>query len=107
MLSAVFLLIALADLDAQTASTAARKFEVASVKRCQNSQSPSGGDLDPGRLHLACVTIANLIRLAYLVFRPANQMLPSLPVRFRCRSRVAQRGSIPIVTASMPRWSSA
>ena len=77
MLSAVFLLIALSDLDAQTASTAAQKFEVASVRRCQNSQSPSGGDPDPGRLHLACVTTANLIRLAYLVF-PTGQ--PNAPV---------------------------
>jgi uncharacterized protein (TIGR03435 family) len=83
MLSAVFLLIALADLDAQTASTAARKFEVASVKRCQNSQSPSGGDLDPGRLHLACVTIANLIRLAYLVFPTGQPNAPVSPSSFQ------------------------
>ena len=73
----VFLLMALPDLDAQTAATAAQKFEVASVKRCQNSQSPSGGDPDPGRLHLACVTTANLIRLAYLIF-PTGQ--PNAPV---------------------------
>jgi uncharacterized protein (TIGR03435 family) len=72
MLSAVLLLIAPFGLDAQTALTEVHKFEVASVRPCQNSQSPSGGDPNPGRLHLACVTTANLIRLAYLVF-PTGQ----------------------------------
>ena len=79
----MFLLIALPDLDAQTASTATQKFEVASVKRCQNSQSPSGGDLDPGRLHLACVTTANLIRLAYLVFPTGQPNAPVSPSSFQ------------------------
>jgi uncharacterized protein (TIGR03435 family) len=55
----------------------AQAFEVASVKRCQNGESPGGGDPDPGRLHLGCVTTANLIRLAYLVF-PTGQ--PNAPV---------------------------
>jgi uncharacterized protein (TIGR03435 family) len=60
-----------------SAQSLAQKFEVASVKRCQNSQPPSGGDPDPLRLHLACVTAANLVRLAYLVF-PAGE--PDAPV---------------------------
>jgi uncharacterized protein (TIGR03435 family) len=83
MVSVVFLLIALPNLDAQTASIAAQKFEVASVKRCQNSQSPSGGDLDPGRLHLACVTTTSLIRLAYLVFPTGQPNVPVSPNSFQ------------------------
>jgi uncharacterized protein (TIGR03435 family) len=55
----------------------AQKFEVASVKPCQKGQSPSGGGIDPGRLHLSCVTSANLIRLAYVAF-PTGQ--PNAPV---------------------------
>ena len=47
LLLAVLLLIALSNLDAQTGATEARKFEVASVRRCQNSQSPSGGRPGP------------------------------------------------------------
>jgi uncharacterized protein (TIGR03435 family) len=75
--------IALSALEAQTASPAARKFEVASIKRCQNSQSPSGGEPDPGRLHLACVTTANLIRLAYLVFPTGKPNAPVSPSTFQ------------------------
>jgi uncharacterized protein (TIGR03435 family) len=83
MLTAVFLLMALSDLDAQTASTAAQKFEVASVRPCQNSQSPSGGGPNPGRLYLACVTTANLIRLAYLVFPTGQPNAPVNPIVFQ------------------------
>jgi uncharacterized protein (TIGR03435 family) len=83
MLSAVFLLIALSDLDAQTASTAAQRFEVASVRLCQSSQSPSGGELNPVRLHLACATVANLIRLAYLVFPTGQPNAPVSPTVFQ------------------------
>lgn len=82
-MSAVFLLIALRGLNAQTPPTAVRKFEVASVKRCDNAQSPSGGDPDPGRLHLACVTAANLIRLAYLVFPTGQPNAPVSPGSFQ------------------------
>jgi len=71
-LAAVLFLMALPGFALQTGLPRAQEFEVASVKRCQNSQSPSGGDPDPGRLHLACITTANLIRLAYLVF-PTGQ----------------------------------
>jgi len=83
VLAAAIFLTAPPDLDSQTASTAAQKFEVASVKRCQNSQSPSGGDPDPGRLHLACVTTANLIRLAYLIFPTGQPNAPVSPNAFQ------------------------
>lgn len=83
MLAAVLLLMARPDVDAQTRSTAAEKFEVASVKRCQNDQSPSGGDPTPGRLHLACVTTANLIRLAYLAFPTGQRNAPVSPSSFQ------------------------
>ena len=51
----------------------AQSFEVASVKRCQDGEPPSLADPDPGRLRLACVTTANLIRLAYLAARGESQ----------------------------------
>jgi uncharacterized protein (TIGR03435 family) len=76
MRTALFL-VASTVLTAQVVSTAAPKFEVASVKPCQKGQPPSGGDPTPGRLRLACVTTANLIRLAWLVF-PTGQ--PNAPV---------------------------
>jgi uncharacterized protein (TIGR03435 family) len=62
---------------AQSLSSALPKFEVASIKPCRSSESPKGGAPTPGRLDLACVTTANLIRLAYLVF-PTGQ--PNAPV---------------------------
>jgi uncharacterized protein (TIGR03435 family) len=61
---------------AQSLALAPPKFEVASIKPCRNTEIPGGGPT-PGRLHLACVTPANLIRLAYLVF-PIGQ--PNAPV---------------------------
>ena len=79
LLLAVLLLIALSNLDAQTGATEAHKFEVASVRPCQNSQSPSGGDPAPSRLHLACVTAASLIRLAYLIFPTGQPNAPFPP----------------------------
>ncbi len=83
MLASVLLLVTLRGLGAQTASTPPPKFEVASVKRCQNAQPPSGGDPTPGRLHLACVTTANLIRLAYLVFPTGQANAPVSPSAFQ------------------------
>jgi len=54
------------------------KFEVASIKRCQDpDRGGGGGDPTPGRLHLNCLTTANLIRMAYLAF-PTGQ--PNEPV---------------------------
>ena len=61
----------------------AQSFEVASVKRCQNGEPPSGGDPDPGRLHLGCVTTSNLIRLAYLVFPTGQPNAPVSPAVFQ------------------------
>jgi len=56
----------------------APKFEVASIKHCQDSdRGGGGGELTPGRLHLNCLTTANLIRMAYLAF-PTGQ--PNEPV---------------------------
>lgn len=79
----MLLLMALPNVDAQAVSTSAQKFEVASVKRCQNIHPPSGGDPTPGRLHLACVTTANLIRLAYLVFPTGQANAPVSPSSFQ------------------------
>jgi hypothetical protein len=69
MMSALLLACELMALDAsvRSVSTFEQRFEVASIKRCQKSGSPNGDGTSPDRLHLACVTTANLIRLAYLV----------------------------------------
>lgn len=53
------------------------------MKRCRNGQPPSGGDPDPVRLHLACVTTASLIRLAYLVFPTGEANAPVSPGSFQ------------------------
>jgi len=54
---------------------------VASIKRCQDSDTDGGGgDPTPGRLHLNCLTTANLIRMAYLAFptgRPNEPVSPT------------------------------
>lgn len=67
----------------QALGAPAEKFEVASIKRCQNTASPSGGAPSPGRLDLACVTTANLIRLAYLVFPTGQPGAPVSPSAFQ------------------------
>lgn len=59
------------------------RFEVASIKRCQDTEPVSGGEMSPGRLHLACVTTANLIRLAYLVFPTGEPNAPVSPSAFQ------------------------
>lgn len=59
------------------------KFEVASIKRCQDSnKGGSGGEPTPGRLHLNCLTTANLIRMAYLVFPTGRPNEPVNPNAF-------------------------
>ena len=68
---------------AQSLSVPHEKFEVASIKSCNNAEPPSGGDPSPERLHLACVTAANLIRLAYLVFPTAEPNAPVSPAVFQ------------------------
>jgi len=60
-----------------------QKFEVASVKRCQDFDGGGGGgDPTPGRLHLNCLTTANLIRMAYLVFPTGRPNEPVNPNSF-------------------------
>ncbi len=67
----------------QSPGTPAREFEVASIKRCRNTERPSGGAPSPGRLSLACVTTANLIRLAYLIFPSGQPGAPVSPSAFQ------------------------
>jgi hypothetical protein len=68
---------------AQSVSTSVQKFEVASIKRCQKPGSRNGGGESPDRLGLACVTTANLIRLAYLVFPTGQPNAPVSPTVFQ------------------------
>jgi uncharacterized protein (TIGR03435 family) len=68
---------------AQSVVPSKPKFEVASIKRCKNDESPSGGEPTPGRLDLACVTTANLIRLAYLIFPTGQANGPVSPSTFQ------------------------
>src|SRR5580658_8458452 len=85
MISALLIAAELAILDvyAQSQATLAQKFEVASIKRCQKAEPPSGGAPSPGRLDLVCVTTANLIRLAYLVFPSGQANAPVSPGVFQ------------------------
>jgi uncharacterized protein (TIGR03435 family) len=62
---------------------AAPTFAVASIKRCQNSEPAAGGANSPGSLHLQCVTTANLIRMAYLVFPTGRPNAPVSPAVFQ------------------------
>jgi uncharacterized protein (TIGR03435 family) len=68
---------------AQSVAPSKQKFEVASIKRCNSGESPSGGEPVPGRLDLACVTTANLIRLAYLIFPSGQANAPVSPSTFQ------------------------
>jgi uncharacterized protein (TIGR03435 family) len=81
MLMRVSVMLVLSGLAAFRAG--AQSFDVASVKRCQDSESPSLADPDPGRLRLACVTTVNLIRLAYLVFPTGEPNAPVSPTVFQ------------------------
>ena len=68
---------------AQSSSASAQRFEVASIKPCQESDSPGGGEPSPGRLNLVCVTTANLIRLAYIVYPAGEANTPISPGAFQ------------------------
>lgn len=71
----------------------APKFDVASVKQCSSSDSGpavpggrSGGNysLSPGRLHVHCMTVDTLVKLAYTVNDPlvnSNGIADTQPVR--------------------------
>jgi uncharacterized protein (TIGR03435 family) len=67
---------------AQFPAPAVRTFEVASIKSCQDSDR-GGGAPSPGRVNLNCVTAANLIRLAYLVFPTGQPNAPVSPTAFQ------------------------
>ena len=84
-LPALFLATGLASLNAVAQSAAAPppRFQVASVKRCPNTEPVSGAPQSPGRLTVACVTTANLIRLAYLVFPTGQPNSPVSPSAFQ------------------------
>jgi uncharacterized protein (TIGR03435 family) len=68
----------------QSLAPTVQKFEVASVKRCQDSDKGGGGGAPtPGRIDLNCVTAANLIRMAYLVFPTGWPNAPVSPTAFQ------------------------
>jgi uncharacterized protein (TIGR03435 family) len=56
------------DLTSQSASPAAPKFEVASIKECQPADQPPPSTSSPGRLSLSCWNLARLIADAYETF---------------------------------------
>ena len=59
------------------------KFEVASIKPCENGDPPHERGLSPNGVYLACVTTANLIRLAYVVFPDGRANAPVAPGAFQ------------------------
>ena len=67
----------------QSVSTAVPGFVVADIKRCQKTAPPNGGGESPDSLRLACVSTANLIRLAYLVFPTGRPNAPVSPTAFQ------------------------
>ena len=84
-ISTLLLIAGLAGFDvcAQSPAPSSPKFEVASIKPCRIGDAPAGGAPTPGRLDLACVTVANLIRLAYLVFPTGERNAPVSPSVFQ------------------------
>jgi len=97
----------------QTGATA--KFEVASVKPCEDMNHPtgksggSGGPLrwSPGSLTEECQTVENLIRDAYLRYADGKPWVPgavgvpatSQPEHFQCIGCGSGRGGLPPVSA--------
>jgi uncharacterized protein (TIGR03435 family) len=63
------------------------RFEVASIKLCENNEGPSEGPSSPGSLDLACVTTINLVRLAYLIFPTGQANVPVSPGQFQIAIR--------------------
>jgi uncharacterized protein (TIGR03435 family) len=70
-------------LAAASAQSPVRKFEVASVKRCRDTDRVSGGARSPGSIHLNCLTAANLIRMAYLIYPTGRANVPVSPTVFQ------------------------
>ncbi len=69
----------------QSSTAAARSFDVASIKRCTpgegGGRGRNGGTSSPGRLSENCVTVASLIRQAYVEFADGRQnFLSSVPI---------------------------
>src|SRR6266700_7080924 len=65
----------------QPTAAARPKFEVVSIKRCENLQPGArggGGNSSPGRLNVNCQTVAGLIQTAYGLF--ANGHFNSPPI---------------------------
>jgi uncharacterized protein (TIGR03435 family) len=68
----------------QSPDPTVQKFEVASIKRCQDSdRGGGGGEPTPGRVDLNCVTTSNLVRMAYLVFPTGRPNAPVSPTAFQ------------------------
>jgi uncharacterized protein (TIGR03435 family) len=61
----------------------AQKFEVASIKRCQDSERGGRDAPSPGRIDLSCMATINLIRMAYLVFPTGQPNAPVSPTIFQ------------------------
>ena len=68
----------------QSAASVTQQFDVASVRPCKDSTPAgrSGGSGPVGRLELRCVTVANLIRTAYILFADGNSVRanPNIPL---------------------------
>jgi len=67
---------------AQSATAAAPKFEVASVKPCTADSKSGGKGSSPERLHLACMTVETIIQTAYGIFSndSFNAFAPYIPI---------------------------
>ncbi|MGA3242935.1 MAG: TIGR03435 family protein [Bryobacteraceae bacterium] len=68
---------------AQSAAAATLKFEVASVKPCKTEDGGGGGRMgggggspSPGRLHLTCRTVMDLVRMAFLQYADGKSTPP-------------------------------
>jgi uncharacterized protein (TIGR03435 family) len=103
---------------AQSPAAPVRKFEVASIKRCQDSDRGGGGDApSPVRVELNCVTTADVIRMAYLAFatgRPNESVSPTFlqqPIsggpawmnsdRYRIDAKAEKRANIEMLRGPM------
>lgn len=68
---------------AQSTQTAASKFEVAAIKRCEVGAQIRGPGPTPGRLSTPCVPLVSLMQSAYIAFaggRPGPHFLSSVKI---------------------------
>ena len=63
----------------------AQKFEVASIKRCQDSERGGRDAPSPGRIDLSCMATIISFGWPTWYFPRASRMLPRLPPSFKCR----------------------